>query len=148
MKVEKDFKDFIELLNRHDVHYLIIGGFAFSYYAEPRYTKDIDILVEQSLENAGRILKAIKEFGFADISLAEKDFLEISQIIQLGVAPIRIDILTSIKGVDFLEFWENRVIGRYGDIQVNFISKEDLIQCKRISGRMQDLADIEKLEKI
>ena len=148
MKVEKDFREFIALLNRHDVHYLIIGGFAFSFYAEPRYTKDIDILIEQSNENAGKIMEAIKDFGFTDIDLTEKDLLEIGQVIQLGVAPVRIDILTSIKGMDFQRFWENRVNGRYGDIEVFFISKQDLIRCKRASGRKQDLADIEKLERI
>ena len=148
MRVEKDFKEFIALLNRHDVHYLIIGGFAYSFYAEPRYTKDIDILIEQSQESAKKILKAIRDFGFEDISLTEKDFLDPGQIIQLGVAPVRIDILTSIKGVDFEKFWENRVTGRYGDIHVFFISKQDLIHCKHVSGRKQDLADIEKLEKI
>lgn len=148
MKVEKDFRDFIALLNRHDVHYLIIGAFAYSFYVEPRYTKDIDILIEQSKENAVKILTALKDFGFTDIDLAEKDFLESGQIIQLGVAPVRIDILTSIKGMDFQKFWENRVDGRYGDIDVFFISKQDLIRCKRASGRKQDLADIEKLEKI
>lgn len=148
MKVEKDFRDFIALLNRHEVHYLIIGGFAYSFYVEPRFTKDIDILIEQSMENAKKILKAIKDFGFTDIGLTEKDFLETGQVIQLGVAPIRIDILTSIKGVDFPSFWENRVIGQYGDIDVFFISKQDLIKCKQASGRKQDLADIEKLENI
>ena len=148
MRVEKDFKEFIALLNRHDVHYLIIGGFAYSFYAEPRYTKDIDVLIERSLENAKKVLKSIKYFGFENIRLDEKDFLETGQIIQLGVAPVRIDILTSVKGVDFKEFWQNRVTGRYGEISVFFISKHDLIRCKRISGRKQDLADIEKLEKI
>jgi hypothetical protein len=148
MKVEKDFRDFIALLNRHDVHYLIVGGFAYSFYAEPRYTKDIDVLIEQSKENAAKVMKAIIDFGFEDIDLSEKDFLEADQIIQLGVAPVRIDILTMIKGLDFERFWENRVTGRYGDIDIFFISKQDLIKCKRASGRKQDLADIEKLEKI
>jgi len=148
MKVEKDFREFIALLNRHDVHYLIIGGFAYSFYAEPRYTKDIDILIEQSKKNAKKILDALKDFGFTDIGLTEKDFLESGQVIQLGVAPVRIDILTSIKGMDFQKFWKNRVAGRYGDIDVFFISKQDLIKCKRASGRKQDLADIEKLENM
>ncbi|MFQ6070980.1 MAG: DUF6036 family nucleotidyltransferase [Candidatus Aminicenantales bacterium] len=148
MKVEKDFRDFIALLNRHEAHYLIIGGFAYSFYAEPRFTKDIDILIEQSMENAKKILKALKDFGFTNIGLTEKDFLESGQVIQLGVSPIRIDILTSIKGMDFPSFWENRVVGRYGDMDVFFISKQDLIKCKQASGRKQDLADIEKLESI
>ena len=148
MRVEKDFKEFIASLNRHDVHYLIIGGFAYSFYAEPRYTIDIDILIEQTPENIKNLLDAIKDFGFEEFPLTEKDFLEPGQIIQLGMEPVRIDILTSVKGADFPEFWPNRVTGRYGDTPVFFISKKDLIHCKRLSGRKQDLADIEKLEKI
>jgi len=148
MRIEKDFRDFIELLNKNKVQYLIIGGFAYSFYAEPRFTKDIDILIGQSRENPKKILKCIKDFGFRDLDLTEKDFLEQEQIIQLGIAPLRIDILTSIKGMNFNKLWENRIIGRYGDIEVNFISKKDLIECKQRSGRKQDLADIEKLKKI
>ena len=148
MNVEKDFRDFIALLNRHDVRYLIIGGFAYSFYAEPRYTKDIDILINNSLENAGRLMKALQTFGFTDTALSQKDFLESGQVIQLGIAPVRIDILTSIRGIEFMNLWKNRVAGRYGDIEVLFISKNDLIRIKRVSGRKQDIADIEKLEKI
>jgi len=148
MRVEKDFKEFIELLNKNKARYLIVGGYAFSFYAEPRFTKDIDILIEQSSENAKIILACIKDFGFSDLDLTEKDFLESGQVIQLGVVPLRIDILTSIKGLDFQKLWENRVVGSYGNIDVNFISKKDLIRSKRKSGRKQDLADIEKLEKI
>lgn len=148
MRVEKDFKEFITLLNKNSVHYLIVGGFAYSFYAEPRFTKDIDILIESSRENAEKILNAINDFGFTDVSLTDKDFLEPGQIIQLGVAPLRIDIMTSIKGMDFQNAWKNRVIGRYGNTEAYFISKEDLVKSKRALGRKQDLADMEKLEKI
>jgi hypothetical protein len=148
MNVERDFREFFALLNRHDVRYLIIGGFAFSYYAEPRYTKDIDILIELSEENARNLMKALNSFGFSDLKLNAKDFLESEQIIQLGVAPVRIDILTSIRDIEFPDLWDDRVTDRYGDVDVWFISKKDLIRIKRLSGRQQDLADIEKLEKI
>ena len=148
MNVEKDFREFFALLNGHDVRYLVIGGFAYSFYAEPRYTKDIDILINNSQENTGKLIKALHTFGFTDTALSQKDFLEPGQVIQLGVAPVRIDILTSIKGIDFRNLWENRVAGRYGDIEVLFISKKDLIRLKRLSGRKQDFADIEKLEEI
>lgn len=148
MRVEKDFKEFIALLNKNSVRYLIIGGFAYSFYAEPRFTKDIDILIESSKENAEKILTVIKNFGFPDVGLTYKDFLEPSQIIQLGIAPLRIDIVSSIKGMDFKTAWKNRVIGLFGDIDAYFISKKDLIKSKRALGRKQDLADIEKLEKI
>ena len=148
MRVEKDFKEFIALLNKNNVRYLIAGSFAYSYYAEPRYTKDIDLLIEASNANAQKLLTAIKEFGFTDLGLSSEDFLEPEQVIQLGVEPLRIDLLTSLKGIDFKTAWKNRNPGRYGNITAFFMSKADLIQSKKASGRKQDLADIEKLEKI
>ena len=148
MRIEKTFKEFIELLNNNNVRYLIIGGFAYSCYAEPRYTKNIDIFIESSRTNAENLLNAIRDFGFEKIDLKNKDFLEPDQVIQLGIEPLRIDILTSIKGVTFKSAWGNRKIYGYGDIKANFISKQDLIKNKRALGRTQDLADIEKLEKI
>lgn len=148
MRVEKDFKEFIALLNKNNGRYLIIGGFAYSYYAEPRYTKDIDILMESSETNAVKILKTIEEFGFENIGLNTSDFLEPNQVIQLGIAPLRIDLHTSIRRVDFAQAWKNRTRGQYGDIHAFFISKADLIKNKKACGRKQDLADIEKLEKI
>jgi len=147
MRVEKDFKEFIESLNKNSVRYLIVGSFALSYYAEPRYTKDIDILVDSTASNADRVLKAIRDFGFSDIELKGRDFLEPDQVIQLGIAPLRIDLLTSLKGVAFAEAWERRTRGRYGDIPAFYISKQDLIEHKKLVARKQDLADLEKLTK-
>lgn len=148
MKIEEDFKEFIGLLNKNKVLYLIVGGFAFSFYAEPRFTKDIDIFIERSSENAKKIIKTLEDFGFKDVGINKNDFLQADQIIQLGNAPLRIDIVTSIDGVNFDSAWNNRVKGKYGDITAFFISKTDLIENKRATGRTQDLADIEKLEKI
>ena len=96
----KDFKEFIELLNKNKAHYLIIGGYAYSFYAEPRFTKDIDILIEQSKKNAKKIINSIIDFGFSDLDITEKDFFESDQVIQLGVAPIRIDMM-GFQIVDF-----------------------------------------------
>ena len=123
MRVEKDFKEFIALLNKFDIRYLIIGGFAYSFYVEPRYTKDIDILISQSEKNVDKILQVLQNFGFEDIDLTEKDFFEPEQVIQLGIAPVRIDILTSLKNMEFTKLWKNRVMGHYGDIKVNLIYK-------------------------
>ncbi len=148
MRVEKDFKEFIALLNNHKVRYLIIEGFAYSYYAEPRFTNDIDFLIESESSNIAKLLQAIKAFGFDDIELTASDFMEPDQVIQLGIAPLRIDLLTSLKGLDFSRLWRSRTTGHYGNIQAHFISKQDLIESKRLSGRKQDLADIEKLEQI
>ena len=147
MRVEKDFKEFIESLNTNSVRYLIIGSFALSYYSEPRYTKDIDILVDSTASNADRLMTAIREFGFSDIELGSRDFLEPDQVIQLGIAPLRIDLLTSLKGIPFADAWDRRTTGQYGDIPAFYISKQDLIDHKKLVGRKQDFADIEKLTK-
>ena len=147
MRVEKDFKEFIALLNKHGVKYLVIGGFAFAFYAKPRFTKDIDFFVEASEENSKKIIKALNRFGFAGIGLTEGDFREPGQIIQLGYQPMRIDIVTTVTGVDFADAWSNRVTGKYGDVDCFFISKEELIKNKQASGRPQDIADLKLLKK-
>ncbi len=148
MKIEKNFKEFIELLNKNKVRYLIVGGYAYSYYVEPRFTKDIDFLIESTEENAQKILQTLKDFGFESIKLGPSDLLEPDQIIQLGIAPLRIDLITSISGTNFKDAWKNKTIGKYGDTKAFFISKFDLIKNKKATGRKQDLADVEKLEKI
>jgi hypothetical protein len=148
MRVENDFKEFIELLNEHKVRYLIIGGFAYSFYAEPRFTKDIDFYIDTSSVNVNKILKVLEKFGFKDVGLTKEDFQQPKQIIQLGNAPLRIDIVTSIDGVSFKEAWNNRTSGKYGNLKAYFISKSDLIKNKKATGRAQDIADIEKLKKI
>lgn len=148
MRAEKDFKKFIALLNEHKVRYLIVGGFAYSFYAEPRFTKDIDFFVEALTDNADKMLNVLEKFGFKNVGITKDDFLKSDQIIQLGIAPLRIDIITSISGVSFKEAWNNRTMGKYGNISANFISKSDLIKNKKATGRAQDIADIEKLKKI
>ena len=147
MRVEKDFKEFIELLNKNKVKYLIVGGFAVAYYSTPRFTKDIDFFIEASQENSSRLMNTLKRFGFGNIGLKEADFQEPDQIIQLGYAPVRIDIITSIVGVEFENAWMNKVEGKYGDIPCFFISKEDLVRNKQAAARPQDLADIKSLAK-
>jgi len=147
MRVEKDFKEFIESLNDHEVHYLIVGGYAFSFHAEPRFTKDLDVFVAGTVENASRLMKALENFGFGGIGLKKEDFMAPGRVVQLGNAPLRIDIVTSIDGVDFGHAWGNRVAGTYGGISANFISRADLIKNKLAVGRKQDIADVEKLEK-
>ena len=148
MRIEKDFKEFIALLNENKVKYLIVGGFAFAFYVEPRYTKDIDIFVEASVENSKKIIAALTAFGFGNIGLKEEDFQKPDQIIQLGYAPVRIDVITSIAGVIFDSAWKNKVEGKYGDIPCFFISKEDLILNKEKAARPLDITDVKKLKKI
>jgi len=148
MRIEKDFKEFIELLNKNSVRYLIVGGYAFSFHAEPRFTKGIDFFVEGAEENVEKLLNALAGFGFKDIGLAKDDFIKPGYIVQLGVPPVRIDLLTSVSGLDFAAAWENRVTGNFGGIPAFFISKVDLIRNKMAVGRKQDLSDIEKLQQI
>ena len=148
MRIEKDFKKFIALLNKNEVRYLIVGSFAFSYYAEPRFTKDIDFFIDPTETNSEKVLITLLDFGFKSLNLKSKDFQELDQIIQLGVAPVRIDLLTSISGIDFSSAWKSKIKGNYGSITTNFISKADLIKNKKAAGRLQDIADVEKLNKI
>jgi len=148
MQVEKDYLEFLRLLNKHRVKYCIIGSYAVAFYAHPRYTKDIDILIERSLSNARKLVKALIDFGFASLKLKAEDFTEPGIIIQLGYEPLRIDIITSIKGTNFDRIWANRRKGYYGDIKVNFIDLEDLKLLKRKFGRLIDKADLEFLEKM
>jgi predicted nucleotidyltransferase len=148
MKIEKDFKEFLESLNRRGVKYLIVGGFAFSYYARPRFTKDLDVFVEPSEDNAGRLVEALADFGFESMGLKKEDFLTPRRIVQLGYPPMRIDIVTSLSGVDFARAWEGRTNGSYGDCPVFFISRDDLMANKAAAGRPQDIADLELLRKL
>jgi len=146
MKTEKDYEEFLELLNSHKVRYCIIDSYALSFHARPRYTKDIDILIEASPQNAEKILTVLDKFGFGSLNLHIEDFLEEGSIIQLGYEPVRIDIITSLKGLNFSDIWENRVQGPYGNQMVNFIDRQNLIKSKKISNRTQDKADLELLQ--
>jgi len=146
MVLNQDFKEFLESLNNNQVRYLVIGGYAVALHGHPRYTKDIDIWIDRSAENAERMIAALADFGFASLGLQEDDFLEAGQIIQLGNPPNRIDLLTSLSGVDFASCFQTRVTVEVEGIPVNFIDLDNLKQNKRASGRFQDLADIENLE--
>lgn len=148
MKVEKDYEEFLKLLNKHKVKYCIIGAFAVAFYAKPRYTKEIDILVESSKDNAQRILKVLKEFGFGELGVSIEDLLQAGNILQLGHEPLRIDILNSLEGFGFQEIWRNREMGEYGSATVPFIGLDDLIKSKKISDRLSDKVDIEILERL
>jgi hypothetical protein len=145
VKTEKDYEEFLELLNTHDVRYCIIGAFALAFHARPRYTKDMDILIEATTDNAKRLLVALGEFGFGSLGLTGEDFSTKGNIIQLGYEPVRIDILTSIEGLEFADIWKNRIQGPYGKQTVNYIDFQNLIRAKQLSNRAQDKADLELL---
>lgn len=145
MNLQKDLKEFVELLSALDVHFLVVGAFAVAYHGYPRYTADIDLFVDKSDENAERLLMAIHQFGFGGVGLTKEDFLREDQVIQLGVAPNRIDLMTSISGVSFDEAWNSRELGDLAGLSIPFISLDMLKRNKAASGRSQDLADLEHL---
>jgi len=118
MKVEKDFEELLKLLNKHRVRYCIVGAFAVGFYGYPRYTKDMDIFIEPSLKNGQKIVKALAEFGFGSLNLAPEGFSKKGMIIQLGYEPVRVDLVSSIKGCSFSYVWKNRTTGRYGEQRV------------------------------
>lgn len=144
--LNQDFKEFIQLLNDNQVKYLIIGGYAVAIHGHPRYTKDIDIWVEMSSENAQKLMNALTQFGFGSLGLSAQDFQTPDQIIQLGYPPNRIDLITTPDGIDFDTCYSLKLEVNLNDITVNFIDLENLKKNKKASGRFQDLADLENLE--
>lgn len=145
MEVQQDFRDLLALFNAHKVDYIIVGAHALAYHGAPRYTGDMDILVHPNSENAQRILRALDEFGFGSLGLRSEDFVASDKVVQIGVAPVRIDIVTSITGVSWEEAAAGRLAGTYGDLEVYYIGKEQFILNKRALGRKKDLADLEAI---
>lgn len=145
MKLVKDFEEFIELLNKNEVEYLVVGGYAFAIHAFPRFTNDIDFFVHSTKSNVDKIISALNEFGFKNTPISPNELLKENRIIQLGEPPYRIDLLTSIDGVSFEDAWKKKVHGKYGEQVLYFISKEDLIRNKKASGRNKDLDDLNEL---
>lgn len=147
MPLSKDLREFVELLNANKVDYLVVGAFAVAFYGVPRYTADLDLLVRPTVENGGRVLRALSEFGFGNLGLGISDFSSTDQIIQLGVNPNRIDLLTSISGLTFDEAWSSREEGALDGVAVVFIGKSALIRNKEKTGRARDIGDAEELKK-
>jgi len=145
MDLPKDLREFLESLNSKKVEYVVVGGYAQAYHGRPRFTGDIDVLVRPSRENGVRLEAALAQFGFAQLGLSEDDFVSEGQVIQLGVAPNRIDILTSITGCQFEEVWRTRIAAELAGVSVNMIAKAGYIKNKRATGRAQDLADLDAL---
>jgi hypothetical protein len=147
MVFSQDFKEFIQSLNANDVRYLIIGGYALAAHGCPRYTKDLDVWLDNSQENAARVIKALMDFGFGSLSLTESDFTRRNRIVQLGYPPNRINLLTSADGVDFEICHARRMSVQLQDLVVEFIDVNGLKDNKRATGRKQDLVDVEALEE-
>lgn len=145
MEVQTDFRDFLALLNAHKVKFMIVGGYALAFHGVPRFKGIIDIYVNPDHENAKRILDALADFGFDSLDLSLDDFQDQDNVIQLGLPPVRIDLLTSISGVKWQEADAAKEAGLFGDVSVMYIGKKQFIANKRAIGRMKDLADIEAL---
>ena len=145
MKLDKDFNEFVALFVANDVRFLIVGGYALAAHGLPRATGDLDAWVWINPENAVKVLSSLEEFGFTGLGITTIDFSRADSIVQLGYPPYRIDILTSIDGVEFNAAWENRLMVNLDGIEVPFISRTDLILNKRAVGRPQDIADVKRL---
>ncbi len=145
--LSQDFKEFIELLNVNEVRYLVIGGYALAAHGCPRYTKELDIWLDNNQGNAERIIQSLIDFGFGSLNLDASDFIAINRIIQLGYPPNRIGLLTSADGVDFEQCYSKRVRVALQETVVDFIDIEGLRKNKRATGRAQDLADLEALDQ-
>ena len=147
MEVQPDFKDLLGLFNVYKVEYMIVGGYALAFHGAPRYTGDIDIYVKPDSQNAELIIKALADFGFSSVGLTVKDFENPDKVIQLGVPPVRVDIITSISGILWKDASLGCVDGKYGDVPVKYIGLNEFIINKRTTGRKKDLSDIEALGK-
>lgn len=143
------FKELLQRLNDFEVRYLIVGGYAVMKYAEPRFTKDLDVWVERSAENSTRVFEALKKFGapLDTDKITQETFTQQRLTYQIGIAPLRIDILTDITGVEFAEAWRERVGGSIFGVPVHFISLAQLIANKQATGRSSDLEQLKQIRK-
>ncbi len=145
--VSRDYEELFKVLNAHKVKYLVVGAHAVIFYTEPRFTKDLDIWVPFDLNRPEKIYEALKEFGAPLRQISTQDFSEKNMILQIGIAPIRVDIMMDIEGISSQEAWKNRVKSHYGRARIWILGKNDLIETKKRAGRPQDQLDLKKLTK-
>ncbi len=145
MKLDKDFNEFVELFVANDVRFLVVGGYALAAHGYPRATDDFDAWVWANPENAVKIVDCLTKFGFGSLNLSTDDFTTLDRVVQLGYPPYRIDIITSISGVEFDSAWSNRLVVDVDGLNVPFIGRDDLLKNKRATGRPKDLLDVERL---
>lgn len=145
MEVQPDFKELLGLLNAHKAEYIIVGAYALAFHGAPRFTGDIDIFVKPDSKNAEKILAVLEEFGFGSLNLTKSDFEEPDKVVQLGVAPVRVDLITSLTGVSWQQAHSGKVKGTYGDVPVYYLGRKEFLSNKKVLGRNKDLADLEAL---
>ena len=147
MLTSPDFRELLKIFEKHKIRYLIVGGYAVMKYSEPRFTKDLDVLISTDQDNANAVYSALKEFGAPLENLTADDFTHEDYFYQMGRPPLRIDIMMSIPGIGFDDAWENREVVELDDLKIFFISRSDLIRSKEAGGRPQDMIDIDKLKE-
>lgn len=147
MPISQDFSDLLQCLNEKSVRYLLVGAHAVAYYSEPRYTKDIDIWVDPDPDNAKNVYEALEKFGAPLESLKIEDLTNPEMVFQIGVEPVRIDILMGIGNIEFSSAWENREETTFGDAKVYIIGINELTEAKKSSTRPKDKLDLDKLKK-
>ncbi len=147
MVLDENFKEFIRLLNENDVKYLVVGGFAVAYHGYPRYTKDIDFWVWAHPENAEKVIKTIKDFGFCMLGFQKEDLLDPNNIVQLGYEPNRIDLIIDLEGLDFETCFTNCQDAEFEGVPIHFINLDDLVKNKMSTGRLKDKVDAQTLVK-
>ena len=145
MEVQQDFRDLLELFNKHKIDYIIVGAYALGFHGAPRYTGDLDVFVKPDPRNAGNIMKALHEFGFGSVGLTSADFEEEGKVVQLGFPPVRIDLITAITGVSWEQALTGMVKGQFGDLTVQYLGRDEFIANKRALGRKKDIADLEAI---
>ncbi len=147
MPLNKDLREFVELLNSNEVEYLVVGAFAVAWHGYPRFTADIDFFVRSTQSNAESVIATLRDFGFGSLGITPEDFLKEDQVIQLGAKPNRIDIMTSVSGLEFDGAWGNRALGNIDGTPVQFLGFADLIRNKESTGRPKDLGDAHELKR-
>ncbi|MBM3248577.1 MAG: hypothetical protein FJZ10_04055 [Candidatus Omnitrophica bacterium] len=146
MQIPSDYKELLRGLNAHKVRYLIVGAYAVIHYTEPRYTKDIDIWVEPDMENAKKLYEALKEFGAPLKGVSVEDFMNKNLVYQMGVVPVRVDIIMAVGDLEFKQAWNNRKTIALNGEKANLIGVEELIKSKKKAKRKIDLIDVENLQ--
>ena len=145
--LSSDFKEFAALLNSNEVEYLVVGGYALAAYGHPRYTGDLDFWIGTDPVNASKVLTVLNQFGFGSLGIRREDLIEPERVIQMGFPPARIDLLTSIDGVDFVECYKRRLMLVVDGLALAFIGLDDFKTNKKAVGRYKDLADLEALDQ-
>ena len=147
MLTNSDFRELLKRFEKHKIRYLVVGVYAVMKYSEPRFTKDLNLWIATDPENANSVYVALKEFGAPLANLMPDDFTRQDCFYQMGIAPLRVDIMMSIPGVEFEEAWKNREVVELDNLKIPFISRSDLIRAKEACGRPQDKIDIDRLKE-